>query len=141
MTRVRIKKNSASAKRPKYGHPGDAGLDLFSCENHRLEPGGRHSFSTGWAFEIPRGYVGLVWDRSGLASKNGIHCLAGVVDSGYRGELKIVLLNTGQEPYHVKNGDKIAQLLIQPVEHMEIKEAESLSDTTRGSAGFGSTGR
>ncbi|MDD5342285.1 MAG: dUTP diphosphatase [Patescibacteria group bacterium] len=141
MLSVKIKRLNSEARLPEYAFPGDAGLDLFSCENYTIKPSERRTFPVGIALELPNGYVGLVWDKSGLASKKGIHCLSGVLDSGYRGELMIVLLNTGENPQEIKKGDKIAQLLVQPVEQAKIVEVEKLSDTERGQGGFGSTGR
>lgn len=141
MVTVKIKRLSKDAIVPRYAHPGDAGLDIYSAEDCLMQPGSRHSFSMGIAIEIPDGYVGLVWDKSGLAHKHGLHCLGGVLDSGYRGELIVVMLNTGLKAYEVKKGDKLAQLLIQPVERAEVKEAETLSQTVRDQGGLGSTGR
>ena len=97
-------------------------------------------FPTGIAVEFPEGYVALLWDRSGLGSK-GIHRLAGVIDSGYRGEWKVVLLNTTKEPFEIKKGDKIIQCIIQKFEPVEILEVDELSNSQRGEKGFGSSGR
>ncbi|MFA5107047.1 MAG: dUTP diphosphatase [Patescibacteria group bacterium] len=141
MAKVKVKKIKPAAIIPKYAQPGDAGLDICSCEDYSLRPGERHSFFTGLAFEFSEKYVGLVWDKGGMAHKHGIHCLAGVLDSSYRGELVIVLLNTSQQVHEIKTGDKIAQLLIQPVERAEIIETKTLSETARGEGRFGSTGR
>jgi len=137
--KIKIKKLSKDAIIPSYAYKGDAGLDLFSCEDAIIFPGERKLISTGISAEIPEGYVGLVWDKSGIALK-GIKTMAGVADSGYRGEYKILLLNVGKENYRIKKGDKIAQLLIQPVLTSEIQEVEELSKTERGEGGFGSTG-
>ncbi len=126
---------------PTYGRPNDAGLDIFACGDHTLKPGRRYAIPTGFAIEIPKGFAGLVWDKGGPAFKYGIHCLAGVLDAGYRGELKIVLLNTSDKEYQIKLGDKLAQLLIQSVESVKIEEVDILSDTERGEGRFGSTGR
>jgi len=139
--KIKVKKLDSRSKMPAYAHPGDAGMDLFSLERMSLRPGERVSCPTGIALEISEGYVGLVWDKSGLASKNGIKTMAGVIDSGYRGEIKIVLANLSQEVYTVNAGEKIAQLLIQKVENPEIEIVENLSDTVRGDGGFGSTGK
>jgi dUTP pyrophosphatase len=95
----------------------------------------------GFKTEIPEGNVALVWDKSGLAANHGLHCLGGVIDAGYRGEYQIVLYNSGDQECQINKGDKIAQLLIQPVVGVEVEEAEELSDTARGEGGFGSTGR
>ena len=101
----------------------------------------RHAVSLGFALEIPHGYVSRILDRSGMAIKNGIHCLAGVVDAGYRGEYKAIMINLGDEPYKIEKGDRVAQMLIQPVEICEIKEVEELSNSERGEGGFGASGK
>ncbi len=139
--RIKVKKLNPQAVFPDYSHPGDAGLNLYSLEDYLLQPRERHAFATGLAIEFEPGYVGLIKDRSGLAFKHGLHALAGVIDAGYRGEYKIVLINLGSQVYHIKRGDKIAQLLIMPVIQAEIIEADQLSGSSRGSGGFGSTGK
>ena len=136
---IRIKKIHRSAKIPAYAHAGDAGMDLFSCVEMTLAPGETRPVPTGIQMAIPQGYVGLVWDKSGI-SIMGVHRLAGVVDAGYRGEVRVVMVNLGTEPFEIKPGMKIAQMLIQPVEAPTIVESESLDDTSRGAGGFGSTG-
>lgn len=138
--KIAVKKLDKDAKVPAYAHPGDAGMDLFALENIVIQPGTRASVKTGIAMAIPEGYAGLIWDKSGIASKNGIKTMAGVIDSGYRGEIKIVLANLSREVYGIKKGDKIAQMLIQKVKRAEIIEAEELDETMRGEGGFGSTG-
>jgi len=137
--KVPIRKIIPEAKVPFYNHQGDAGLDLFSCMRVVINPGETVPVPTGIQMAIPAGYVGLIWDKSGIALR-GIHRLAGVVDSGYRGEVKVVLTNLGREPFIVDPGMKIAQMLIQPVQTVEIVEVNSLDQTTRGEGGFGSTG-
>tara|TARA_A100000164_G_scaffold357329_1_gene367822 strand:+ start:399 stop:833 length:435 start_codon:yes stop_codon:yes gene_type:complete len=130
---------------PTYAKEGDAGADLVANENVMLPPaGGRALISTGVAIAIPEGYAGFVQPRSGLAAKHGVTCLntPGLIDSGYRGELKVLLVNTDPEtPFAVVKGERIAQLVIQRVESVEFIEVEALSDSDRGSGGFGSTGR
>lgn len=138
--KIRVKKLHPDAKVPAFAHPGDAGMDLYSVEDMVLVPGARASVPTGIAIELPDGYVSLVWDKSGPSHKFGVKTLGGVLDSGYRGEYLIGLVNLGQEPFEIKKGQKVAQLLIQRVEHPEIEEADELSDTSRGAGGFGSTG-
>ena len=138
--RLRIKRLYPDAKAPEYIHKGDAGLNLFSREKKNLASGERVLLSTGIAFEIPEGYVGLVWDRSGLSNKQGLKLLGGVIDAGYRGEIFVGLVNLGREAYTVNVGDKIAQILIQPVVSVVLEEVEELSETGRGAGGFGSTG-
>jgi dUTP pyrophosphatase len=129
------------AKLPVRANPLDAGLDLFSIESAVLHPHSRAVIGTGIAIEIPPTEVGLVWPRSGLAVQKGIDTMAGVIDSCYRGEVRVVLYNTSSFPIEVEKGDKIAQLLIQPVVLCECVEVSDLEDTSRGSNGFGSSGR
>ena len=121
---------------------GDAGFDVFAISAHSVEPGQRALVDTGLHLEIPAGYVGLVKDRSSVASA-GIHSLAGVIDSAYRGEIKILLANLGGRPYRIREGQKIAQLLVAPVHTETIELVDSLDDLSaseRGAGGFGSTG-
>jgi len=136
---LKIKRIHPEAKLPSYGHKGDAGLDLFSCADYVLGAGEVKAIQTGIKVAIPRGYVGLIWDKSGISLK-GVHKLAGVVDAGYRGEVQVVMINLGNAPYEIKKGMKIAQMLIQPISEVEVIEAEDLDDTSRGEDGFGSTG-
>lgn len=138
--KLKIKRIHANAKLPSYGHLGDAGLDLFSATDVVLEKGQVLDVPTGIKVAIPEGYVGLVWDKSGL-SLRGVHRLAGVIDSGYRGEVKVVLVNMSDEPFVISKGMKIAQLLIQPVTTVKVVEVEDLGGTPRGEGGFGSTGK
>lgn len=138
--KVRIKKIHEKAILPHYDYTGDAGLNLYAIEYKTLTPGERYLFGTGIAFEIPEGYVGLVWERSGLSNKHGLIVLGGVIDSGYRGEIRVGLFNSSKKFYIVKAGDKIAQMLIQQVVSVDVEEVDELSDTGRGKGGFGSTG-
>ncbi|MFL3020020.1 MAG: dUTP diphosphatase [Acidimicrobiales bacterium] len=130
---------------PNYAKPGDAGADLIANEEVTLAPGGgRALIGTGIAVAIPRGYAGFVQPRSGLALRHGITCLntPGLIDSGYRDELKVLLVNTDpSEPYEVHRGDRIAQLVIQKVEEVAWEESDELDDTERGLGGFGHSGR
>jgi dUTP pyrophosphatase len=137
-----VKKISPGAKLPVYQHPGDAGMDLFAAEEVKLEAGEVKAVPTGIKMAIPEGYVGLIWDKSGI-SLQGVHRLAGVVDSGYRGEVKVVMANLGRETHVFKQGQKVAQMLIQSVQAVEIVDSGEgeLDETTRGEGGFGSTGR
>ena len=137
---LKVKRLSKEAKLPTYGHHGDAGLDIFSSVDDLLGVKEVKPISTGIKIAIPAGYVGLVWDKSGISLK-GVHRLAGVIDSGYRGEVKIVMVNLGEKPFVVEKGMKIAQLLIQPVAEVKVIESDELDDTSRGENGFGSTGR
>jgi len=126
---------------PAYASAGAAGADLRASEALEIAAGSRAAVATGVRLEIPPGHVGLVWPRSGLAVRHGIDTLAGVIDSDYRGELKVVLVNHGDEPFRVAPGDRVAQLLVQRVERVRFTATEQVADTARGSGGFGSTGR
>jgi dUTP pyrophosphatase len=136
---IPIKKIHPDARIPAYAHPGDAGMDLFSSVDMEIGPGETKPVPTGIQMAIPPGFVGLVWDKSGLSLK-GVHRLAGVVDAGYRGEVQVVMTNLGGEPFAIRAGMKIAQMLIQAVESPVLVETDSLDDTSRGRGGFGSTG-
>jgi len=137
---LKVKKLDPAAVLPAFAHPGDAGLDLCAPQEYFIEPGDRLLIGTGIALEIPEGFVGLVWDRSGLSNNHGLKVLGGVVDSGYRGEVKVGLVNLGREAHRIKKNDKIAQMLIQKAEHPDILEVAELSASSRGGEGFGSTG-
>ena len=138
---IKFQKLSKEAQLPAYANPGDAGMDLRTIESKNLKPDERYIFPTGLSVAIPKNYVGLVWDRSGLAVKEGLTCLAGVIDSGYRGEIGVVALNTSKKTIKIEKGDRVAQLLIQPVVQAKIKEAKTLSQTQRGQGGFGASGK
>lgn len=125
---------------PEYGSNGAAGADLRASESLSIPPGGRAAVPTGLHLAIPPGHVGLVWPRSGLALRHGIDTLAGVIDSDYRGEVRVVLVNHGGQDFPIVAGDRVAQLLIQPVLRATFTPAESLDETPRGQGGFGSTG-
>jgi dUTP pyrophosphatase len=129
---------------PAYAHPGDAGADLCAADDVVLPPGGRATVGTGIAVAVPDGYAAFVHPRSGLASRHGITLVnaPGTVDAGYRGEVRVVLLNTDPaEPFTVRRGDRIAQLVVQPVTRVRFLDAAELPPTPRGEGGFGSTGR
>jgi dUTP pyrophosphatase len=138
--KIKVKRIQEDAKLPAYSHPGDAGLDLFSSADLVLKSGEVIPVPTGIKMAVPPGYVGLIWDKSGI-SLAGVHRLAGVVDSGYRGEVKVVMINLGDTSFSIKKGMKIAQMLVQPVNSVGVTEVEELEDTTRGENGFGSTGK
>ncbi len=127
---------------PAYARPGDAGLDLRASESVKLEPGERRLVSTGLAIAIPEGHAGLVLPRSGLAVQKGVTVLnaPGLIDSGYRGELKVLLINHGPAVVAIERGERIAQLVIQAVARARLVEVERLPDSARGEGGFGSTG-
>ena len=129
---------------PTRAHEGDAGLDLYACEAAHIGPGERWSVGTGIAVEIPAGHAGLVLPRSGIAREHGISLVnsPGLIDAGYRGELRILLLNTDPaETFRVAAGDRIAQLVLAPIVLAEPAETPELADSARGGAGFGSSGR
>ncbi|QSB06973.1 dUTP diphosphatase [Natronoglycomyces albus] len=141
--RIGIKRLDPAVPLPSYAHPGDAGADLHSAEEFTLQPGERKLVKTGLAMEIPDGYVGLVHPRSGLAARHGVTGVnsPGTIDSGYRGEVKLNLINL--DPDHAVSfavGDRLAQLVVQPVVRAEFTEVDQLSDTPRGHGGHGSTG-
>ncbi|MFN7946389.1 MAG: dUTP diphosphatase [Blastocatellia bacterium] len=137
---VRVKRLREDAQLPARATSFDAGADLCCLDSFTLEPGERRLIPTGLAIEIPPGYYGRVAPRSGLAVRHGIQTMAGVVDSGYRGELQVLLINLGQEPVSFDAGSRIAQLIIERIAVCDYAWAEELSDTARGSGGFGSTG-
>ena len=139
-----FKRRSAAARPPTRAHHGDAGHDLYAAEAARLEPGQRASVGTGIAVAIPEGHAGLVLPRSGLAARHGIALVnaPGLIDAGYRGEVRVLLLNTDPaEPFEVEPGDRIAQLMVTPFAAPDLVELESLDETARGAGGFGSSGR
>lgn len=128
---------------PAYATDGAAGMDVVAAEDITLAPGARHAVATGFAMAIPEGYEVQVRPRSGLALKHGVTCLntPGTIDSDYRGEVKVILANLGDEPFVIARGDRIAQLVPAPVQRALLSEVASLDETARGSGGFGSTGR
>jgi len=126
---------------PTYASAGAAGADLRASEDVEIPRGGRVAVPTGLRLQLPPDHVGLVWPRSGLAVRHGIDTLAGVIDSDYRGEVRVVLVNHGQAAFPIAAGDRIAQLLIQRVERAAFVDSAALEDTDRGGSGFGSTGR
>jgi dUTP pyrophosphatase len=138
---LKIKKIDPGAKLPQRAHPHDAGIDIFSLDRTVVSPGKRVAIRTGISIEIPEGYAGLVWDKSGIAIKEGLTTIGGVIDATYRGELLIGMVNIGTTEYVFEKGHKVAQLLIQKIELVDIREVDDLSDTVRGEKGFGSTGK
>jgi dUTP pyrophosphatase len=140
---LRVRRLSPEATLPRRAHPGDAGLDLCTLEDVELAPGERRAVPTGLAVEIPRGQAGLVLPRSGLALRQGIALVnaPGLIDAGYRGELKVLLLNTDRtETASLAAGERIAQLVLITVSLADVSEVETLADSARGAGGFGSTG-
>ena len=128
---------------PAYATAGAAGMDVVAAEDVDLVPGARHAVATGFAMAIPEGYEVQVRPRSGLALRYGITCLntPGTIDSDYRGEVKVILVNLGQEPFRIVRGERIAQLVPAEVTRANLTEVDTLDDTARGAGGFGSTGR
>ena len=128
---------------PAYATTGAAGMDVVAAEDKVLSPGERHAVSTGFAIAIPPGFEVQVRPRSGLALKHGITCLntPGTIDEDYRGEVKVILANLGSEPFEVRRGERIAQLVPAPVQKAQFAEVKELDETNRGGGGFGSTGR
>lgn len=140
--RLNVKKLTPNALLPRYAHPGDAGLDVFSNEHVVLGPGDYRVIKTGIAIELPPGTEAQVRPRSGLAAKHGLSVVntPGTIDEGYRGEVGVILINHGREPFAIEQGMKIAQMVIKPVIRVDVHEVGALSDTARGDSGFGSTG-
>lgn len=135
-----VKKLHPDAKVPQFALAHDAGLDLCAKESITLAPGERKGIPTGIALVIPEGYVGLIWDKSGVALKRGLKTMGGVIDAGYRGEIIVIAKNLSKEPLSFSVGEKVAQLLIQKVEHPFIEEVPELPESERGEQAFGSTG-
>jgi len=138
---LKIKKLRDDAKLPIYAHPGDAGFDLFIPDSLTIQPGERLSIPLGLAMEIPNGYTGLLLDKSGLSHKHGLKSFGGVIDAGYRGEFHVGIMNLSDKAYTFEKGDKIIQMLIMPVAHVNITEASELSESVRGTGAFGSSGK
>src|SRR5438874_11598792 len=141
---ILVQRLDAGVPLPARAHPGDAGLDLHAAEDVVLKPGERASVATGIAVAIPDGYAGFVVPRSGLAARNGIGVVnaPGLIDSGYRGEIRVLLINLDpSEPFELAKRERIAQLVIQRVEEATVREVDELPGSARGEGGFGSTGR
>lgn len=139
--KINIKKIHSDAKIPTYGRAGDAGMDFYALHDTTVAPGETAHIQTGIAMEIPQGYVGLFWDKSGLSFKHGIKVLGGVIDSNFRGEFVLGVINLGKEVYTFKKGHKVMQMLVQPVVQAEWVEVDELSETERGEQKFGSSGK
>lgn len=134
--------NGGGLPAPAYATDGSAGMDICAAESLILRAGNRAAVATGFAFAIPDGFEIQVRPRSGLALKNGITCLntPGTIDSDYRGEVKVILANLGADDFTIKKGDRIAQIVLAPVQRASMIEVDSLDETARGAGGFGSTG-
>jgi dUTP pyrophosphatase len=139
---LKIKKLDKDLPTPCYANEGDAGFDLYSTKDFILKPGEKKLVGTGISIAIPPGHTGLIWDRSGLAAKHELHVLAGVIDTGYRGEVGVVLKNLSAKDFEVTKGMRIAQMIIQPFVSVVFNEVDSLDeDTDRKAGGFGSSGK
>ena len=139
---LKVQRLGENAHLPLYAHPGDAGLDLFASEESRLNPGDVKLIKTGIAIQLPPDTEGQIRPRSGLALKHGITVLnsPGTIDEGYRGEVGVILINLGKEIFHIQTGMKIAQLVVKPVISVTVEEVSDLTESPRGTGGFGSTG-
>ena len=138
---IKIKRLNDDAIMPSYAHPGDVGRDVFSKEDYVLAPMERKIFPVGFAMEFSTGFAAIIKDKSSLPMKHGLHTMGGVFDAGYRGEYNVNLINLGGEPYKISKGDKIAQIIIYPVEIAVLEEVSELSESSRGEGRFGSTGK
>lgn len=138
---VQVQKLSKTTRLPTKANESDAGWDLYASEDVIIEPSQTQTVGTNIAMAIPDGYVGLIWDRSGMATKRGVHRFAGVIDSGYRGEIKVCLWNSSKEHCIINKGDRMAQILFQPVPPLPMIEVQDINTTSRGVKGFGSSGR
>ena len=138
---LKVKKLYPSAILPSYAHPGDAAMDFYALEKTLVKPGERTAVKTGISIEIPDGYAGLFWDKSGIGIGEGLKTLGGVIDASYRGEILIGIINLSDTDYIFEAGHKVAQMIIQKVEYVEINEVDSLTDTKRGAGRLGSTGK
>jgi dUTP pyrophosphatase len=137
---LRIKILKKGIKTPEYAYEGDAGMDLFSLEDIFIKSGERYTFWLGFACEFEKNFVALIWDKGGVATKKGLHTIAGVIDSGYRGEWNVNLLNISSETVEIKKGEKIAQAIFAPIVQPKIKIVKELNNTDRGKGCFGSSG-
>lgn len=138
---LKVKKLDEDAVLPTRAHATDAGYDLYAGMSYDIRAGDRVQISTKIAMQIPEGYVGLIWDKSGLSHKKGLKVLGGVIDSGYRGEILVGMANISDRSFTMRRGEKVAQLLIQKYKALEVVEVEELEEADRGDAGFGSTGK
>ncbi len=138
--KVKFKKISEDAKIPSFACEGDAGMDLYANEDIVVDPENIVAVPIGIKMELPKGYVAFVWDKSGLALNSGLKTMGGVIDSGFRGEVKVIIKNLSKKDIVIKKGQKVAQMIIQKYEVPEIEVVKELSKTERGEGGFGSTG-
>ena len=137
--KLKIKKLEREAVLPDYAYQGDAGLDLYANIDILIKPSEREIISTGVAMEIPEGFVGLIWDKSSLGIREVLKTLGGVIDSGYRGEIKVGIINLSKKDFQISKGQKIAQMIIQKKENVIVEEVENLSESERNERRFGSS--
>lgn len=138
---IKVKKLNEEAKLPTHGHPGDAGMDFYALEDVVFAPLKQMRVRTGVAIEIPEGCVGLIWDKSSISFNLGLKIMGGVIDAGFRGEIIMSLINTGDKKVLLEKGHKVAQMIIQKFEHCDIIEVDEISETVRGEGREGSTGK
>ena len=138
---IQVKRLRDDALVPTKAYRGDAGWDLYAVEDGEIEPGERRLIGTGIAIAIPEGFYGRIADRSSMAYKFGMHVLAGIIDCSYRGEVKVLLVNLSTQTFSFKKGDRIAQLIITPINTDSLVEVDTLDETQRGLGGFGSSGK
>lgn len=138
--KIKVKKLYLDSILPQTMRTGDAAVDLYAYQDYTLKPGERLVVGTGVAIAIPQGFWGNIRDRGGLPLNHGIHTMGGVVDSNYRGEIKVIVINLGQEAYTIKKGDRVCQMIVHQHEIVEFEEVEQLEDTNRGEEGFASSG-
>ena len=138
--KIKAKKLYKDAQLPQTMRDGDAAMDFYSYKDYQIKPGERIIAETGIAIAIPAGYWGNIRDRGGLPAKHGIHTMAGVMDSNYRGEVQIIMINLGSEVYDIKKGHRICQMIIEEHEQVELEEVEKLDDTNRGKSRLASSG-
>ena len=141
MVEIKVKKVNEDATLKSGSYDGDVAIDLASTEETTLGPMEKKVIRTGIKMAIPKGYAGLIWDRSGMAANHSIHTMAGVIDSGYRGEIQVVLINLGKQDFKIEKSMRIAQMLIHAVPDLKIEEVQELDETERGSKAFGSSGK
>ena len=138
---LNIKKLNENAIVPTKANRSDAGYDLYALEGTTIDKHSHKLIKTGISMQIPEGYVGLIWPRSGMAYKHGIDVFAGVIDSSYRGDVGVILYNSQYSNYNIEKGDRIAQIIFQKIEDFDLHVVENLDDTSRGAGGFGSSGK
>jgi dUTP pyrophosphatase len=138
---LKVKRIDSEVTLPSYAHEGDAACDLFSSQEVTIAPLERVQVGTGIAVEVPPGYAMFIWDKSGLSHKHGLKTLGGVIDSGFRGEVKVGLINLSDTPYTIEKNHKVAQFVIQKIKTVVIEEVDRLSDSPRGEGAFGSSGK